>query len=262
MGCGWLGFPLALSLISNGLKVKGTTTTTEKLVLLKASGVEAFHVNIDEKKVSGDFDSFLLGSQFLIINIPPKRSEENLNYAEKLKNIIPFVEKSTIKHIVFVSSTNVYAHNPEIINEDTILMSESENAKDLLAAEQIFKNLKNCKCYILRLAGLVNENRQPVRFLVKKSNIPNPNHAVNLIHLDDCIALIVRIIEKCDLLNNTEIFIGVNQQHQSREKFYTQKATSLGLDMPNFSAIDAILDKKIDNPKTREKLGIYCSTPV
>src|SRR5574343_621841 len=35
LGCGWLGLPLAKSLLSKGYEVKGSTTSESKLVILK-----------------------------------------------------------------------------------------------------------------------------------------------------------------------------------------------------------------------------------
>ena len=41
MGCGWLGLPLAQSLIEKGFNVKGTTTSFEKLSVLTNIGIES-----------------------------------------------------------------------------------------------------------------------------------------------------------------------------------------------------------------------------
>ena len=39
LGCGWLGLPLAKSLLSKGYKVKGSTTSESKLEILENAGV-------------------------------------------------------------------------------------------------------------------------------------------------------------------------------------------------------------------------------
>jgi len=39
LGCGWLGFPLAISLIEKGYLVKGSTTSESKLSDLKSKGI-------------------------------------------------------------------------------------------------------------------------------------------------------------------------------------------------------------------------------
>ena len=42
LGCGWLGFPLAKKLIEIGFEVKGSTTSENKLALLKSNNIEPF----------------------------------------------------------------------------------------------------------------------------------------------------------------------------------------------------------------------------
>lgn len=253
MGCGWLGLPLAKKIILNDGKIKGSTTKKEKLSVLKAANIEGFVINIKEDKIEGDFAGLLFNSDLLIINIPPKFNN-NQSYVLKLQQLLPIIDKANISKIIFVSSTAVYANQKELITEENNLFSENESALELIAAENLFKQLKNSKVIILRLAGLVGEDRQPVRYLVKKEDIPNPDHTVNLIHLDDCIKLIIKVIEKFEQIPNHQILIGVNQQNLKRQKYYNNKAIQLGLTLPKFNNTNAALDKKIDNPITRKIL--------
>ena len=39
LGCGWLGFPLAKSLVEKGFSVKGSTTSENKLSILSTAGI-------------------------------------------------------------------------------------------------------------------------------------------------------------------------------------------------------------------------------
>ena len=56
IGCGWLGLPLAKEFVSNNYKVKGSTTTKEKLEILKqqnrddATGVMRENAELDRIK--------------------------------------------------------------------------------------------------------------------------------------------------------------------------------------------------------------------
>ena len=59
IGCGWLGLPLAKELISNNHKVKGSTTTKEKLKILKNEGIDAYLIDVAENSISDSFESFL-----------------------------------------------------------------------------------------------------------------------------------------------------------------------------------------------------------
>jgi UDP-N-acetyl-D-mannosaminuronate dehydrogenase len=44
LGCGWLGKPLAVAFLAKNMKVKGSTTTQEKIQTLENSGIKAFQI--------------------------------------------------------------------------------------------------------------------------------------------------------------------------------------------------------------------------
>ena len=80
IGCGWLGLPLACYLIDKGFNVKGSTTSKEKLDLLRTYNIEGFLIELNETEILGNYSEFLTGSETLIINIPPglrKRPTKN-----------------------------------------------------------------------------------------------------------------------------------------------------------------------------------------
>ena len=108
LGCGWLGLPLAKQLIAKGNRINGSTTTDSKLSILQNTGINAFLVSIEEDQISETIIPFLDKSDVLIIDIPPKLRAENQDsekkvFVEKIKNLIPFIEKAGVKKILFVS---------------------------------------------------------------------------------------------------------------------------------------------------------------
>ena len=74
LGCGWLGLPLAKSFIEKGWSVKGSTTSHDKIAVLKEAAVIPYHIELSQSKVTGEFENFLEGSEILIINIALKLS--------------------------------------------------------------------------------------------------------------------------------------------------------------------------------------------
>lgn len=251
LGCGWLGFPLAKHLISLGYAINGSTTSPDKICVLKDNDIQPFLIEINENEIKGNIELFLKESDTLIINVPPKRKLNLNNYQSRLENLLPYIKQSYIKHLLFVSSTSVYAHQNELLTEETIAKPDSEAGQDILAAEQLFQKLATQKTTVLRLAGLIGEDRHPVKFLAGRKDLPNPNHAVNLIHLDDCIKIMTKIIQTDSW---GEVFIGVDQQHLDRKAYYTQQAINRQLPIPHFEESSDAFDKKIDNPLTKEKL--------
>ena len=250
LGCGWLGFPLAKALIGNGFSVKGSTTSCEKIVGLKQAGITPFLIELRENGINGNADEFLEESQVLIINIPPKlRGNSSENFVSKIKNSVPFIEKSKIKKVLFVSSTSVYSDKETVVTEETIPIPDTESGKQLLECEKLLQHNFHFQTTILRFGGLIGEDRNPIHFLAGRTNIENPNAPINLIHQEDCIGIILKIIE-----SNCwgETFNAVAPFHPNREDYYSQKAKEYKLELPIFatskpSVGKTILSDKLEN---------------
>jgi nucleoside-diphosphate-sugar epimerase len=250
LGCGWLGFPLAKALLENDFSVNGSTTSTEKILKIENAGISPFLIELGEGSIKGNVSEFLEGSQVLIIDIPPKlRGTVTENFVAKIKNLIPFIEKSGIKKVVFVSSTSVYSDENKLVTEETIANPDTESGKQLVACEQLLQSNSHFETTVLRFGGLIGEDRNPIRFLAGRNNIENPNEPINLIHQEDCIGIILKIIE-----SNCwgETFNAVAPFHTSREAYYTQKAKEYNLELPIFAASKpsngkTILSDKLEN---------------
>ena len=252
LGCGWLGFPLAKALVQNGFSVKGSTTSTEKLSVLENSGIQAFQITVESESISGNITEFLKDSETLIVDIPPKlRGNSKEDFIGKIANLIPFIENSTIKNVLFISSTSVYAEDNSMVTEDTKPQPETEGGRQLLAVEQILFCNSYFKTTTLRFGGLIGEDRNPVRFLAGRKNIESPKAFINLIHQEDCIGIILKIIEK-ESWNET--YNAVSPFHPSREDYYTEKAVELNLDLPKFNYEMPTLGKIIQSDKVQKKL--------
>ena len=233
LGCGWLGFPLAKALLSKGLSVKGSTTSSEKLATLEKAGITPFLITLSENKTTGNVTDFLENSEILIIDIPPKlRGSEKENFVAKIKNVIPFIENSSVKNVLFISSTSVFNDDDAFVTEKTIPKPATESGKQLLQTEQLLQNNNHFKTTVLRFGGLISEDRHPIHFLAGRKNIDQPNAPINLIHKDDCVGIIEKIIATNSW---DEIFNAVAPSHPSRETYYTQKALELSLALPQFN---------------------------
>ena len=243
LGCGWLGIPLAEALIKNGFSVSGSTTSIEKISLLKNLGVEPFLLSVEGNTIKGDVLSFLKESSVLIINIPPKlRGNLADNFVEKIAVLIPFIEKSNVEKVLFVSSTSVYGDSNKTVFETTIPVPEGENGKQLFASETLLKENKNFKTTVIRFGGLIGKDRHPVTFLAGRNNLENPNAPINLIHQDDCIGIILKIL-KIDFWNET--LNAVAPFHPTREEYYTKKAKEFNLEPPIFNHSKPSIGKTI-----------------
>ena len=260
LGCGWLGLPLAKSLLQNGFSIKGSTTSFEKISLLESEGIAPFLVRLEEHQISESIADFLANSQILIINIPPKlRGGSTENFVAKITTLLPFIENSTVEKVLFVSSTSVYGEDNEFVSEATVLNPDSEGGRQLAIVENVLQKNTRFQTTILRFGGLISDDRNPVRFLSGRENIENPDTPINLIHQDDCIG----IIEKIIALNSwDETYNAVAPFHPTRQEYYTQKATELNLALPKFAALNTIVGKTILNNKVIEVLDYSFIKPT
>lgn len=259
LGCGWLGLPLAKRLIEKGNRVKGSTTSQNKLSILENAGIQPFLVVLESESISESITAFLSESEILIIDIPPKLRGSNATaldstrkiFVEKMENLIPFIEKSSIKKLIFVSSTSVYGDKNDLITEETLPNPETESGKQLLLAEALLQKNQYFETTILRFGGLIGEDRHPVTSLSGKENLGNADAPVNLIHQNDCIAIIEATIDQSKW---NEVFNAVAPFHPTREKYYTQKAREQNLLLPKFNSEKSNVKKIVSSEKIEKVL--------
>ncbi len=228
LGCGWLGLPLAKAFINDNYQVSGSTTTPEKIPVLKNFEIIPFLLDLENLELNSANEAFFQ-TETLVINVPPRRNSGN-SYAAQIRNLQPALLKTEVKQVIFISSTSVYANAPGPVSETSEL--EKEKANELIMAERIMAAPENTwQTTIIRFAGLFGPGRQPGRFLAGKTNLPDPESPVNLIHLEDCIGIIKAVVNQQKW---GEIFNACADAHPTRKTFYQAAARKLNLPEPTF----------------------------
>ena len=230
LGCGWYGLELAKKLIEKDYTVSGSSTSTDKLTLLKQFNINPFLVNFEKELETYDPDFF--SCDVLLICIPPKRSTgEQDSFSGKIKRIAATADQYGVQQVIFISSTSVYGdHNGEV-TEETATSPDTESGKAIANAESLLTNYKGFTTTVIRFGGLIGPGRDPGRFFAGKTEIPNGQAPVNLIHLTDCIGISNAIIDK-QAFGYT--YNAVSPSHPSRAEFYTKATTASGLEAPQF----------------------------
>lgn len=230
LGCGWYGFALGKTLIEQGFVVKGSTTTQSRFAELETAGIKPYVVNLAAEEF--EYDPGFFGCQTLIISFPPKlRQGQHQDYISKIERLIPVIVKEGIKQVIFISSTGVYPESNTEVDENTLPLPDSDSGKALFTAEELLKQEPAFKTTIIRFGGLVGPGRHPGRFFAGKTNIANGQAPVNLIHLQDCIAITQSVIQQ-NVFGYT--FNACSSHHPTRQEFYTQAALHAGLPSPQF----------------------------
>jgi len=247
IGCGWLGFKLAKSLIKKGYSVKGSTTSIEKIAELNLNKIEGFLVHFSSEGITGNLKNCLSDCDTLVLNIPPGlRKNPEANYVKQMQYLIPYLERSSVKNVLFVSSTSVYDDHESFPVVSETSLTSTTTARQLLAVEALFQNNSTFRTTILRFSGLFGEDRHPATVLSGRSDIKNPDAPVNLIHRDDCIAIIEKLIEN-NIWNDS--FNASTTAHPTKQTYYTAICKSQNLALPQFDHTKISKGKIIDSTK-------------
>lgn len=228
LGCGKLGIDIAIHLIENNSAVRGTTTKSENLEKFKADKINGFLYEI-----GGELsDDFFKNVDVLILSIPISESKQ-------FEDFLPIIELMELKlelvtKLIFTSSIGVYDSNQGIINEKNGRCKTNSNNFQL---ETILKLKFKERLTILRLGGLISNERHPINSLAGKDVSSNGNAPVNLVHHGDIARMILSIIEKNKF---GEIYNCVYPIHPKKQSYYRNKALNSGLAPPVFTSLNSL----------------------
>lgn len=249
LGCGWLGFDLALKLLeNNNYIVKASTTTEEKLLVFEEKGIIPYTLNskIKEKNI----DDFLK-CDILVIAIPSKK--EDKTYLSFLEDLSQNTKLLDIKQIIFISSTSVYPKIEKNLDEKELITLENSQHKLLFQAEQLFFK-KFETLVILRCSGLMGYDRVAGKYFAGKV-LDCKNDRVNYVHRDDVISVILLLIKK-EVKNS--IYNLCASKHPTKEEIYISNANKHNFEKPIFKTINKSINRLVDGSKiSRDLLYSY-----
>lgn len=253
LGCGWLGFPLAQQLISEGHRVKGSTTTDKKLTQLKEAGIPPFKLLLDPEFTT-EPDPDFWKADVLVLNIPPGRRRDNVEdyHPRQVKSVLEKVHNSQICLVVYASSTSVYPHGHGLVHEEDAGDPDRASGRALLKAESMLMEESAFRTTVVRLGGLYGYGRHPVRYLAGRRDLDKGNAPVNLIHRDDAVQIFSRIIN--DDVHDT-VLNACSDGHPPRSEFYRAAACYYELDPPTFADDDRRDYKIVSNEKLKNTLS-------
>jgi nucleoside-diphosphate-sugar epimerase len=225
LGCGWLGKSLGASLIKSGCHVNGSTTRQENIPALKAIGIVPYVF-----EVTGDFSDDIIKSFFnadvLVISLPQgARRGKSDEYLQQINRVCEAARRFAVEKIILISTTSVYPNLNRVVAEE-----DADEANAIVRAERIIRN-SGLSSTVIRFSGLFGPGRHPGRFLSGKNDVKGGNVPVNMIHLDDCVAIITGIIEH-NVWN--EVLNACADDHPTKREFYTRAAAELGVEPPRF----------------------------
>lgn len=261
IGLGWLGMPLARTLIGRGWQVTGSKTTGDGVQAARASGIPASQLTLDPELQCAPEDlAELLDADALVVTLPARRTvETSEQYVQAVQNIVDMALARQVRHIIFTGSTSVYGNLQGEACEDSPLHPVTPAGGSLVRLEQWLHDLPGTTVDILRLAGLVGPGRHPGRFLAGKTGLSHGSQGVNLVHLEDVISAIVLLLEQPA---QGAIYNLCAEGHPSREDYYTRLARHAGWTPPVFDGeSDTAAGKEVNGQRICRERGFRYRWP-
>lgn len=195
IGCGDIGYPAGMALQAAGHQITGLKRQPDQLdsdfPMIRADICQVESL----KNVQLDFDAVLF------IVSPDNRQESAYQrlFGDGLNNVLAhFAKGDKPPKWLMVSSTSVYGQNQgEWVDENSATQPDNPCSQWLVAAEQSLwaDNPENC---IVRFSGIYGAGRESLlRRAASGASVQyNPPLYTNRIHRDDCVAVLVFLIEK------------------------------------------------------------------
>ena len=245
LGSGWLGLPLVEHFVSRGYRVKASTTSATRVPELSVRRADAFVLDIGQPTPQlGNF----LQSSILIINIPSKD-------IDGFARLVTEIERAGVDKVLFVGSTSVYGNTNRTITESDGLELPQH---PLVRIENLLTSNDRFMTTIVRFGGLIGYDRHPGRFFRGGKIVRDPDAFVNLIHRDDCINIIGKIVTD-DIWG--EVFNCCADTHPTKREFYRHAAELLGVPPPIMAEPEETVYKIISNRKVRQVLDYAFEFP-
>lgn len=264
LGCGWLGLPLGRHLVERGYRVKGSTTTADKLETIRQAGIEPYHIELGPDLRGNDVEAFF-DADLLFLNVPPPRRRDDLRtyHLRQVEAVCDAMTDAAIDWVIFASSTGVYPRVDRVVTEDDA--PSDPDAVDgplrasgavLIEAEQQLQDAADFDATVIRFAGLYGGDRHPGRFLAGRTRVSGGDAPVNLIHREDCIGIVTAVIEQ---EARNDVFNACSDRHPTRRRLYTAAAKEMGLKPPTFEPGGE--NKIVSNEKVKRVLGYTFQHP-
>ena len=138
LGCGWLGISLAINFKKLEYHVRGSKTSLEGLSKIEKIGIEGYLVVLKKNKSEGILP-FIKNIETLIVSVPPQKKISDFNFTEKIQTLINSIKSSSLKKLIFLSSTSVYGSKGGVFDESHKCSPDSLSALELYDCEKLIK---------------------------------------------------------------------------------------------------------------------------
>ena len=263
LGCGYVGSALGESLVGAGHNVIGTTTKPEWASEIAATGTRPEVIRLAETqrltKLVADRDVI-----YLCVAAGRSGSRYREVYLEGAESLIQAITGSGVRRIIYTSSTRVYAQGDgEWVDESSPTEPLDENGRILVRTEQtLLEGIRrvsepaDAAATMLRLGAIYGPRRDLTERIRGRAGaeLSNGDAYVNLIHLDDIVAALTRLLDISyhGVLNLTD------DHPIRRRELYDRVLQAEGLALIKWKSLHdpPDLGKRVRNTLVKQTLGL------
>lgn len=244
-----MGFALGQKWRENNWKIKGTVRKAESAVALEKIGITPFIYKLGdilEKDFFTDLD-------LIVISLPISSKNSMNDYKNLVKQV--GLNKETQTCILLTSSISVYNQMEGVLDEYAAIKDQSTiNFK----MEEVCRKSFNNQLTIVRLGGLISEDRHPITVLAGKKHLKNGTEVINLVHRNDVVNMLDRITAKNAF---GHVYNCVYPYHPLKSAYYQSEAEKRQLVTPTYEVV--INQQRIINSnKSEEELDFTYQFPI
>lgn len=270
VGCGYLGGRVAENWVRAGDDVFALTRSAKRAEMLAADGIQTLVGDVTDPSSMPDLPevhTVLWAVGHDRQTAAPIEAVYVDGFAQLLARLHPNTQR-----VIYVSSTGVYGQQDgSWVDEHSECRPSRRGGKACLAAEEVLLGTKWSKCaLILRLAGIYGRRRLPrlKQLLNRQSLTSDPEAVINLIHVDDAVATIVRAADL--LLQLPRTYLVADGHPVVRRSFYEELAQRLNVPSPTFDSNASVSPdsrgsanhKRVTNARMLNELGVQLQFPT
>ncbi|WP_045413748.1 NAD(P)H-binding protein [Vibrio owensii] len=248
VGAGWLGTPLAQTLIDQGHQVTVTRRSQTRLDEFPLTSVQPALLDLNEPHSQQQLVELIERHRIerIVGAFPPGfRKGNGQEYAQQWQRLVSATKQSSVNKLLMVSSTTVYPNLAVDMKEEdaTLALAQtsehfSDNARIMLQAEQYVID-SGIDYAIVRCSGLIGSDRHPSRFAMRLKQVSRKAPA-NMVHQNDAVAATAFALNQID----NEVVNATTPNTVSKAEFYQAAITQSDLDIA-LPPVTETADKRI-----------------
>ncbi len=267
IGCGYVGGRFAKDALGRGWQISALTRSEKRAQEWKEIGINPVVgdvLNSESLKNLPVADVCLYAVGFDRNSGTDKRDV----YVEGLSNALNEIAQK-ISKLIYISSTSIYGESSgNWVDENSECEPATESGEISLAAETVVREAypldeQHRTATILRLSGIYGPGRligRKEQLIQKRPIAGNPHAWLNLIHIDDILQAIFKLIEES---STAPLYLLSDEQPNKRIDFYTELAHHLGTPEPIMpDEPSKNFGKRCDSSRIRKELELTLKQPT